>query len=627
MSTEANKNDGNTTSTGAVLVYKMSDKGPPVVRRALDNNGWLALDEIGGDVDWNICWKSGRFKPSDYAKSGKHQRLNHFPKTNSITKKDSLLRNLRKMKGIYGNIFNFFPLTFVLPHEYTKFVNSYSEQEEKDIWICKPADMSRGRKIFLIRDLGDLHYDQQYVVQKYVSNPMLIADFKWDLRIYVLVTSFHPLTVYLYKDGLVRFGTQKYDTSTLTNMFSHLTNSSVNKNSPTFHTEKDTIGAGCKWTYEQLRQYFATHGVDDSNLWGRITNICILTLAMIANIIPETHCCFELFGFDVLVDVNMKPWLLEVNCSPALGNDCPADDAVKTPLIRDMLKVLDFDGILKQCHDEEVERQMKLKQSKQMWRSLSAGALGSGGKSRMASTSGSAASTRYSDSPRYNSDKDHGNFELVFPFNERTEEAARFLAGMSTRNKEIKTVQDALRVVVQDVKVSEAQLATEERARRRDPSAIATKRETKDKDKILMSIYTSIQEKDKERDRDRQDGSNTDRASTASGTRAHGEPADKGASTSSSTHNSRTTSQESRRTKSRTSTSESFGNIPGGRPTVTRLSRSHSWSSSISGSTISSTRFSNGYTAATKAVGSGGVSQKKTQKALPLPPRHSMNGR
>jgi len=49
-----------------------------------------------------------------------------------------------------------------------------------------------------------------YVVCKYISNPHLINGFKYDLRIYCLVTCYDPLKVYIFKEGLVRFATQKY---------------------------------------------------------------------------------------------------------------------------------------------------------------------------------------------------------------------------------------------------------------------------------------------------------------------------------------------------------------------------------------------------------------------------------
>lgn len=63
------------------------------------------------------------------------------------------------MQAIFGPIYNFSPTTFILPNEYKKFVEEFTKSDEKQIWICKPADLSRGRKIFLINDIGELQYD------------------------------------------------------------------------------------------------------------------------------------------------------------------------------------------------------------------------------------------------------------------------------------------------------------------------------------------------------------------------------------------------------------------------------------------------------------------------------------
>ena len=93
-----------------------------------------------------------------------------------------------------------YPESYILPTEYTKFVRDYSKLEGKPtIYICKPTDMSRGRGIFLIRDLSELTYDQQYIVQRYVDRPLCIGGYKMDLRLYVLVTSFTPLQVRCWK--------------------------------------------------------------------------------------------------------------------------------------------------------------------------------------------------------------------------------------------------------------------------------------------------------------------------------------------------------------------------------------------------------------------------------------------
>lgn len=100
----------------------------------------------------------------------------------------------------------------------------------KEFWICKPVDMSRGRNIFLVDDMSQLHnLQQQCIVQRYVTNPLLIGGYKWDLRIYVLVTSIQPLTIFIYEEGLVRFSTHKFSLRNIQDKFVHLTNSSINK--------------------------------------------------------------------------------------------------------------------------------------------------------------------------------------------------------------------------------------------------------------------------------------------------------------------------------------------------------------------------------------------------------------
>ena len=273
--------------------------------------------------------------------------MNHFPKSGGITRKDELARNLHRCRGVYGSIYDFIPTSFIVPNEYTKFVHEFSAIEGPSIWICKPADLSRGRKIFVFDQLHKLSYDQKCVVQKYVDRPLLLKGYKFDIRLYALVTSFHPLRIFLYQEGLVRFATEKYDTESegLSNQFAHLTNYSINKNSQTKDVVKEGIGAGCKWKWTQLVQneLLPTYGERAiSLLQDRIEHAVLLTCLAVASDIPKQSCCFELFGFDVIVDQQLKPWVLEVNTSPALSTDSAIDKEVKEPLIADMVDVLGF---------------------------------------------------------------------------------------------------------------------------------------------------------------------------------------------------------------------------------------------------------------------------------------------
>ena len=80
--------------------------------------------------------------------------------------------------------------------------------------------------------------DDRAVICKYISNPLLVNNHKFDLRIYVLVTCIDPLRVYIYNEGLARFASEPYDTAmgpnAKKNLYSHLTNYSINKKSDNF---------------------------------------------------------------------------------------------------------------------------------------------------------------------------------------------------------------------------------------------------------------------------------------------------------------------------------------------------------------------------------------------------------
>ena len=91
----------------------------------------------------------------------------------------------------------------------------------------------------------------------------LINGYKFDIRLYVLCTSFDPLRVYIFEDGLVRFCTMKYSNKleTLSKTYMHLTNVSLNKSSPDFvdNTDANVTNVGSKWTWKSLLAYLIEH--------------------------------------------------------------------------------------------------------------------------------------------------------------------------------------------------------------------------------------------------------------------------------------------------------------------------------------------------------------------------------
>ncbi|TTT30464.1 putative tubulin polyglutamylase TTLL2 [Bagarius yarrelli] len=332
------------TRVNAPLVFRLHENAPDVVREVLLERGWEEFDpEEQEEGDWNLYWSSSAFRSSDYKTLSPWQRLNHHPRTARISRKDCLARNLRRMRGAYGPaLYDFSPVSFILPNDYIRFLEEYTKNKGKCVyWICKPADLSRGRGIFIFKDIKRLTYDSIVIVQKYISDPFLISGYKFDLRVYVCVTSFSPLTIYMHQEGLVRFATEKYDLASPDNPFSHLTNTSINKFGLFYATGKERVGKGCKWSISKFRNFLHSQDVNQGLLWQKISNMVTLTLLTVAPSVPSSTNCVELFGVDILIDSNLKPWLLEVNYSPALSLDCPVDRMVKG-LINDLIDLMNF---------------------------------------------------------------------------------------------------------------------------------------------------------------------------------------------------------------------------------------------------------------------------------------------
>ena len=74
----------------------------------------------------------------------------------------------------------------------------------KHLWLIKPVASSRSRGIRLLTDIESLPKKNKYIVTHYVYNPHLINGKKYDLRLYLLVTGYTPLKIYLFDNGLAQ---------------------------------------------------------------------------------------------------------------------------------------------------------------------------------------------------------------------------------------------------------------------------------------------------------------------------------------------------------------------------------------------------------------------------------------
>ena len=130
-------------------------------------------------------------------------------------------------------------------------------------------------------------------------------------RLYVLVTSFRPLKAYLFKHGFCRFCTVKYDDSVseMDNMYVHLTNVSIQK-----HGEEYNNIHGGKLTVQNLKLFLeTTRGKSATEkLFNEMSWLIVHSLKAVAPVMVSDRHCYECYGYDIIIDENLKPWLIEV---------------------------------------------------------------------------------------------------------------------------------------------------------------------------------------------------------------------------------------------------------------------------------------------------------------------------
>ncbi|XP_052766508.1 tubulin polyglutamylase TTLL5-like isoform X5 [Mya arenaria] len=337
------------------MAYKFGNSECKIVRTILNSHGFHEVHP--NSSDYNIVWTGAHLKPFTLRSLSEFQKINHFPRSYELTRKDRLFKNIQRMQSIKGmKHFDIIPASFVLPGEYQDFCTAFLK--DKGPWIVKPVASSRGRGIFLVNHPDQIPLDENIIVCRYISNPLLIDSFKFDIRLYVAVTSYDPLQIYLFEEGLTRFATVKYEKNMrhMRNHCMHLTNYSVNKKNDEYvrNDDADVEDYGNKWSLGAMLRYLRSNGRDTAALMMKIED-CVIKTILSVELPIATACkmfmpfkgnCFELYGFDIMIDDNLKPWVIEVNLSPSLACDSPLDLKIKGNMLCDLFSLT---GLI--CHD------------------------------------------------------------------------------------------------------------------------------------------------------------------------------------------------------------------------------------------------------------------------------------
>jgi tubulin polyglutamylase TTLL6/13 len=286
---------------------------------------WNIISEKSELVDdWNIQWYDTYISTDTLRAMCPYQKINHFPGSYNLGRKNLLARNLAKMRKFLPNEYNFYPKTWLLPYQYEEmksYVDGINDKsaKKKVVLIVKPEASCQGRGIFLTKKVeGQIAPQEHYVVQEYIAEPLLIDDYKFDLRVYALVKSVHPLKIFVYREGLGRFATVKYEKpkkKNMKNMYMHLTNYAVNKKNPEFQfNEEETNDAvGHKRSLTALLKYLGDKGENSEKIFEDICSVISKTICSVqphlAHIYrtcqpkeENSEMCFEVFGFDIMLD-------------------------------------------------------------------------------------------------------------------------------------------------------------------------------------------------------------------------------------------------------------------------------------------------------------------------------------
>ena len=373
-----------------------------------------------------------------------HQRGSRLEGMRAMTHKDALERCLERLRALYPDALGFAPRTYRLPEAYDRFSAALEASRRKapadgpDTFILKPNGGSEGHGIFLAQTADDMPpgvaraFGLGFVAQEYIARPLLLDGFKFDLRLYVLVCSVDPPRAYVCREGLVRLCSEPYAEparGNLRNVFAHLTNSSLNKHHDEYVLDDAGEGDGSK---RRLSEALDGGLVDDERqFWAQIRDMTALTLIAMqptlallyrqrfprrrAGAAPsaggracaadaeeddaeaeaededeggdddeegdDSFRCFHILGFDVLLDEDGKPHLLEVNANPAMsitreveleddrrsGGFCGAaapvvtelsrvDERVKTTVVADALRLVLHRGRLPADDDDDALR-------------------------------------------------------------------------------------------------------------------------------------------------------------------------------------------------------------------------------------------------------------------------------
>ena len=190
----------------------------------------------------------------------------------------------------------------------------------------------------------------EVIVQKYLDNPLLYKKRKFDIRCFVLVDG--NLNVFFCREGHLKGSSELYDINT-TNKFIHITNHSLQKKSAKF----EQFEFGNEMSYSDFKKFMEEENIPLDKFNSMIEDMKMLVKISFKSVgkklLKVTPVfCFEIFGYDFILDNDFRPWILEINNNPGLGISSPVIKKLVPRMFDDALR-LTIDKIFETQYSEE----------------------------------------------------------------------------------------------------------------------------------------------------------------------------------------------------------------------------------------------------------------------------------
>ncbi|CAD8156726.1 unnamed protein product [Paramecium pentaurelia] len=275
---------------------------------------------------------------------------NHIQNNTHLGSKKNLFYNMKKyyeQKGL--NVFDFLPQTYHIRNK--EDLNNFIQQNpNQSIWIVKPAELSnRGHGIHIFQTINEvqqflrnIHHHKNgvqktFIVQKYIENPLLYNQRKFDIRCYILFTSINGQHKgYWYQNGYIRTSSYEFSLINLQNRLIHLTNDAIQKNSEDY----GKFEKGNKVSFDEFNNFLPIDFYQ--TIYKQMKNIALDQFkATYGKLDPKRkENTFELFGIDFMIDDKFKVWLIETNTNPCLECSGPLLSKLIPQLIEDLFKLV-----------------------------------------------------------------------------------------------------------------------------------------------------------------------------------------------------------------------------------------------------------------------------------------------